>query len=104
MGVPDVINTTYCCIFHRYIQQNKTTSHNPIESKTFTLILIKVKVMSLCMPQGHRSGGNTPHIHNLGTKVMWVVSFMPPLPYSWYPFNRWLCRFEGWFHKMRGIS
>ena len=61
MDVPDVNNTTNCCVFHRYIQQNKITSHNPIQSKTFTLILIKVKVMSLYMPQGHMGVEAMPH-------------------------------------------
>ena len=59
MGVPDVNNTTSCCVFHRYTQQNKITSHNPIQSNTFTLILIKVKVTSLCM--GHTGMQAMPH-------------------------------------------
>jgi len=61
MGVQDVNNTSYCCVFHRYIEQNKITSHNPIQSNTFTLILIKVKVTSLCIPQGHTGVQAMPH-------------------------------------------
>ena len=63
MGVPEVntSNTTNCCVFHRCLQQNKITSHNPVQSNTFTLILIKVKVTSLCMPQRHTGVQAMPH-------------------------------------------